>query len=188
MHPVFYRIILFALVCFFSNINAAPIKHTARISDISITKKISTQFEEKLNLTPPKITVTTQQGIVKLTGEVRDKQALVDTFWIARTTPGVKMVDVDDLQIKHHNTMLSDAYITAKVETAVLKAKILDDESIPLVGINASTINGIVTIMGEVKRQESINAILKRAHAIRGVKKIVSNLRVKENTPTSVKP
>ena len=52
----------------------------------------------------------------------------------------------------------------------------LDDESIPLVGINASTINGIVTITGQVKSNQSIAAILQRTNKIKGVKKIISNL------------
>jgi hyperosmotically inducible protein len=75
--------------------------------------------------------------------------------------------------------VLTDAYITAKVETAVLKAKILDDESIPIVGINATTKNGVVTLTGVVKHNASIVAIVKRVSHIRGVKKIISKLQVK---------
>jgi len=154
-------------------------------NDVTITSKITTQFAEKSSLNPSKITIFTQKGIVKLSGEVKDKQTLIDAFWLARTTKGVKLVDIDDLEIKRANTTLSDAYITAKVETAVLKAKILDDESIPLVGINATTANGIVTLTGEVKHGKSITAILKRANAVHGVKKIISSLHVKEITPAS---
>ena len=97
---------------------------------------------------------------------------------LAKDTKGVKSVETDDLEIKRVNTALTDAYITAKIETAVLKAKVLDDESIPLVGINATTVNGVVTMTGEVKATKSIDAILKRANAVHGVKKIISNLRI----------
>lgn len=79
-------------------------------------------------------------------------------------------------------TNLTDAYITARVEAAVLKAKVLDDESIPLVGVNAKTVHGTVTLTGGVKKSSSIFAILKRVNAIRGVKKIVSDLVVSEAT------
>lgn len=75
--------------------------------------------------------------------------------------------------------VLMDAYITAKVETAVLKAKILDDESIPIVGINAVTKDGIVTLTGTVKKESSIIAIVKHVSRIKGVKKIISKLKVK---------
>jgi hyperosmotically inducible protein len=79
-------------------------------------------------------------------------------------------------------TNLTDAYITARVEAAVLKAKVLDDESIPLVGVNAKTIHGTVTLTGGVKKSSSIIAILKRVNAIHGVKKIVSDLIVSKET------
>lgn len=148
-------------------------------NDAAITSKIMAQFTKKTTLSTSKIAVSTEKGVVKLSGEVKDKQTFVDAFWLARTTHGVKLVDVDDLEIKRVNTSLSDAYITAKVETAILKAKIMDDESIPLVGINATTANGIVTLTGDVKKNKSINAILKRANAVHGVKKIISSLHVK---------
>lgn len=150
----------------------------AKSNDAFITSQITAQFEKKINLTPSKITISTQNGVVKLSGEVEDKQTFVDAFWLARTTKGVTLVDINELEIKRINTTLSDAYITAKVETAVLKAKIMDDESIPLVGINATTANGIVTLTGAVKKNKSITAILKRANAVRGVKKIISSLYV----------
>ena len=180
MRHLFHLLLAATLICSFQTTYAANLKNkTKPVPDAMVTAKIVSQFTTKMNLDPSKVTVSTQRGIVKLSGEVIDKQTFVDAFWLAKTTPGVKMVDVDDLDIKRVNTVLSDAYITAKVETSVLKAKILDDESIPLVGINATTANGIVTITGEVKRHESITAILKRAHAIRGVKKIISCLYVK---------
>lgn len=180
MRKLFHLILSMTLVLLITPAQATTLKSKGQLSvDSAITAKITNQFAAKSNMDPSKIAVSTERGIVKLSGEVIDKQTFVDAFWLARTTRGVKMVDVDDLEIKRINTTLSDAYITAKVESSVLKAKILDDESIPLVGINASTANGIVTLTGEVKRSKSITAILKRANAVHGVKKIISSLHVK---------
>ena len=94
------------------------------------------------------------------------------------TIPTDNTVDFD---IKQVNSSFSDAYITAKIEAIVLKAKVLDDESIPLVGINASTSNGIVTIAGQLQSQKAINSIIKRAQRIKGVKKIISRMTVIKN-------
>ena len=180
MRKILHLILTTALFFLVSQAQATGLKaKETRLNDSNITAKITAQFAGKIDLNPSNITVSTLQGVVKLKGEVKDKQTLVDAFWLARTTQGVKLVDIDDLAIKHVNTTLSDAYITAKVETAVLKAKILDDESIPLVGINATTANGIVTLTGEVKKNKSISSILKRANAVHGVKKIISSLHVK---------
>lgn len=149
-----------------------------QVTDSIITTKITTKYTKNKYLNPLKISVSTQNGVVHISGNVKDKQAFVEALKLAIETKGVISIDTDDLEIKHVNTAFTDAYITAKIETAVLKAKVLDDESIPLVGINASTVNGVVTLTGTVKTTKAIDAILKRAHAVRGVKKIISNLRV----------
>ncbi len=150
------------------------------LSDSVITAKITTKIAKNKHLNPLKLHVSTENGVVTLTGHVKDNQAFVEALRIAKTTTGVTAIEDDDLQIKPVNSSLTDAYITAKVETAVLKAKVLDDESIPLVGINASTTNGVVTLTGTVKNSRAIGAILKRAYAVHGVKKIILNLQVDE--------
>lgn len=182
-HP--RRLIITTLLVFYvSQIQAANLKNIEQeLSDSVITTKITAKYTEKNNLNPLKILVSTENGIVKLTGHVKDKQAFVDALRLAKVTTGVKSVDTDHLEIKAVNTSITDAYITAKVETAVLKAKVLDDESIPLAGINAKTINGIVTLSGNVKSNASIIAILKRVNAINGVKKIISYIQVNPNKP-----
>ena len=174
------RLFLLAiLVFFFSNCQAADLQIIEQeVSDSVITTKITAKITKNKNLNPLKISVSTEKGAVKLSGYVKDKQAFVDALRLTVATRGVKLVNTDNLEIKRVNTAFTDTYITAKVEAAVLKAKVLDDESIPLVGINAKTTNGVVTLSGDVKKITSITAILNRVNAIQGVKKIVSTLRV----------
>lgn len=152
------------------------IEHT--LEDSVITATIEARYTNSSNLNPLKIFVSTENGIVTLKGHVKNNDALIDAIRIARTTDGVHGVEVDDLEVKQVNTALTDTYITARVEAAVLKAKILDDESIPLIGINAKTSNGSVTLSGTVKQEKSILAIIKRVSVIHGVKKVVSRLTV----------
>ncbi|WP_131783574.1 BON domain-containing protein [Legionella gresilensis] len=148
------------------------------ISDSVITTKITAKFTKDKDLNPLKISVSTEDGVVTLKGYVKNNEAFIKALRLVNTTKGVKSIDVEDLVIKQVNTALTDTYITAKVEAAVLKAKVLDDDSIPLVGINARTINGVVTLSGQVKDRKSIVAIIKRATAVRGVKKVISHLEV----------
>ncbi|MBA2650954.1 MAG: BON domain-containing protein [Tatlockia sp.] len=151
------------------------------ISDSVITTKITAKFTQNSDLNPLKISVSTTNGVVTLSGDVINKIAFIDALKIAKQTKGVKTVIVSKLIIRQVNTSFTDAYITAKVEAAVLAAKVLDDESIPIVGINASTSNGTVTLTGKVQQQKSIVAIIKRVHDVDGVKKIISNLQVKKD-------
>jgi len=176
MRPLFRLTLATILVVFVAQVNAADLKKFEQdLSDSVISTKITTKFTKNKNLNPLKLHVSTEDGVVTLRGYVNDNQAFVDALRLAKTTKGVTSVEADDLEIKQVNTPFTDAYITAKVETAVLKAKILDDESIPLVGINASTLNGVVSLSGTVKNSNALGAILKRVYAVRGVKKIILN-------------
>lgn len=150
------------------------------ISDAVITAKITASFTRNTLLNPLKIKVSTENGIVTISGHVKNKKAFIEALRIASNTKGVKTVETENLDIKKVNTAFTDAYITAKVEAAILKAKVLDDESIPLVGINATTNNGVVKLTGTVKSDKSIAAILKRVSAVKGVKKIISRLTLDE--------
>lgn len=182
MGKSFYIVLTAFLFAFLCPLQAANLKKIEQeISDSVITTKITARFTEKTNLNPLKISASTSHGVVTLSGDVKDKNAFIDALNIAKSTKGVKEVRACDLNIKKVNTVFTDALITAKVETAVLTAKILDDESIPLVGIKATTSNGIVTLTGEVKSALAAASIIKRVNAIPSVKKIIANLNIKED-------
>lgn len=161
-------------VCVASNLQTLE----QELIDSVITTKITTRYTKNTQINPFKLFVSTENGVVTLRGHVKDKEAFITALLIAKNTKGVTSINADELEIKQVNTAFTDAYITAKVETAILKAKILDDESIPLVGISATTSNGIVTLCGSLKHSESIPPLLKRTLAIRGVKRVVSRLQV----------
>ncbi|MGQ3891803.1 BON domain-containing protein [Legionella sp. CNM-4043-24] len=179
MHPALRLILSSILLICAAIAHADDLRSMERqIEDSVITTKIEAKYTKNRDLNPLKIFVSTQNGVVTLKGHVKDKEALIAAIRLARSTTGVKQVECNDLEIKQVNTAITDTYITAKVEAAVLKAKVLDDESIPLVGINARTTNGEVTLSGKVKHDKSILAIIKRVNAVHGVKKIISQLTV----------
>lgn len=140
---------------------------------------ISKRVENTPNLSMSSLSLSLEHGTLMCKGTVNDKYGFAELLRVAFTTPGVQKVNVDALQIKPQNSALKDTYITAKAETAVLKAKLLDDESIPLVGINAQTRNGVVTVSGNVSSNKAAIAIVKRITAIKGVKTVISKLDVK---------
>jgi hyperosmotically inducible protein len=151
------------------------------LSDALITTKITAKYTQNNKLNPLKIHVKTHDKTVFLSGHVKDKDAFVTALKLALNTKGVKTIDAESLYIQQVNTGLTDAYITTKVEAAVLKAKVLEDESIPLVGINARTENGVVTLSGKVKTAKTAAAILKYVVSVKGVKKVISELEVNEH-------
>lgn len=139
---------------------------------------MSKRLENAPNISMTTLELSFEHGSVICKGSVNDKYGFAELLRVAYSTPGVQKVNIDALQIKPQNSAIKDTYITAKAETAVLKAKLLDDESIPLVGINAQTRNGVVTVSGTVSSNKAAIAIVKRITAIKGVKTVVSKLDV----------
>ncbi len=181
MRQATHFIITALFVFFLTQLHAADLqKIENNLSDSVITTKITALYTQSKNLNPLKISVSTDKGVVQLSGYVKDKEAFVEALRIAKDTQGVQAIRTNDLYIQKVNTAFTDAFITARVETAVLKAKVLDDESIPIVGINATTTNGVVTLSGKVKSAKSVACIIKRVNAIHGVQKIITQLEVKD--------
>lgn len=179
MRALLHFVFAIGLMFTMTSLHAADIKTLEHeLSDSVITTKITSKITENKNLNPLKVTASTEHGIVTLSGHVKDRAAFVEVLRIVKATEGVESIDTDKLSINDVNTSITDAYITAKVEAAVLKAKVLDDESIPLVGINASTNNGIVTLSGNVQNNDSIAPLIKRILAVHGVTHVVSHLHV----------
>lgn len=179
MNKLARTIVTFFILLCLNQTYAADLKKIENdLSDSMITTKLTAKITKDPLLNPFKISISTQNGNVKLSGHVKNTEAFLEALRIAKATKGVKSIDVGQLEIKPINTVFTDVYITTKVEAALLKAKILDDESIPLVGINASTDNGVVTLSGQVKSQKSIDFIIKRIKAVKGVKEVDSKLTV----------
>jgi hyperosmotically inducible protein len=151
------------------------------INDAIITTKIMAKFTEHTLINPLKIFISTQNGTVKLRGHINDKHTLMAALYLIKATPGVLAVDTNELVIQPVNTIVTDAYITARVEVAILAAKVLDDESIPLVGIAASTDDSCVTLTGSVHDSKSMTAIIKRVAMIKGVKTIIAHFTIAQN-------
>lgn len=173
-------LLLYAL----SALHAASFKELEKdLSDSVITAKITAKFTGNTQVNPFKIMVNTKNGIVTLSGTVPDADAYFTALKLVRETRGVKYVDTEDLEIKDVNSVFVDAYITTKVQTAILRAKLFDDDSIPLVGINTSTSNGIVTLTGEVKSQKALMALLERVSHVRGVKQVISHITITNARP-----
>lgn len=149
-------------------------------SDTVITTKIKTAFAQNPHLNPLKISVKTHNGVVVLRGHAKNNAAFVAALRIVANTNDVRAINTSQFEIKSVNSSFKDAYITAQIEAAVLEAKVFEDESIPLVGIKATTANGVVTLSGAVKSEHSITVLLKRIHHIQGVARIKSQLKIEE--------
>jgi len=116
------------------------------------------------------LNVTSYNRMVLLTGEVPDDKARRDIERIARSVESVRGV-TNELVVGKTAALSSranDTYITSKV-----KARFVDAQRFNPVHIKVVTENGVVYLLGLVKKQEGKDAV-ELARTTEGVKKVVT--------------
>jgi len=121
--------------------------------DEGIEQKASIRIAEKLK--DAHINVTSYNRMVLLTGEVPTEAAKADAERIARAVENVRSV-FNELQVAGNTSMQSrtnDSVLTSKV-----KGRFVDAGKFSPVHVKVVTENGVVYLMGMVKKQEAADA------------------------------
>ena len=135
--------------------------------DQGIELKAASRIEEKVK--DAHINVTSYNRAVLLTGEVPSEAAKSDAERIARAVENVRSV-FNELQVSGNSSLqarTNDSVITSKV-----KARFVDAGKFSPLHVKVVTENGVVYLLGLVKRQEAADAT-EVARTTGGVRKVV---------------
>jgi len=135
--------------------------------DQGIEFKVSNRIEEKYKSTH--LNVTSYNRAVLLTGEVPSEAAKTDAERIARAVDNVRSV-FNELQVSGNTSLqarTNDTVLTSKV-----KARFVDARKFSPLHVKVVTENGVVYLLGMVKRQEAADAT-EVARTTGGVLKVV---------------
>lgn len=132
--------------------------------EIKVLGAVNAQFPKDTH-----VNVTSFNRVVLLTGEAPDDRTRVDIGALARKTAGVRYIsnEVAVSPVTSLTSRSNDTYITSRVKTAFIEARKFQVNHVKVV-----TENGIVYLMGLVKKQEAEDAAAVAAR-VRGVKKVV---------------
>lgn len=154
-----------------SSLNNEVINATNYSNDAMITANVKSAFiNNKLDFTN-KISVSTKEGVVELTGSVPSEEIKKNAVTIASKVEGVKEVH-DNLNVKEANSN-DENYLTDTVITSKVKAALLTHDKTPFTGISVKTVDGVVYLTGTVKsKEQSILAehVAKNTKHVKGVK------------------
>ncbi len=156
----------------------------AAITDTAITAKVKAKFADDSRLKTSKLSVTTNNGVVTLTGAAPSSDAKSAAEDLAKTVDGVKSVDdqiaspslADEVgsKAKHaaHSTgkVASDSWITTKV-----KSELLADSVTKALDISVSTTGGVVTLSGTLATSAQVDQAVAVAKKVKGVKSVNSD-------------
>lgn len=153
------------------------------VTDSAITGRIETTYLFNEHLNPFNINTTTQNGVVTLTGSVRNDVQKDLAEELASSYDGVVYVDnkiivVPDaestLPKRNLRTQLADKSISASVRTRLLYRKNLRG-----LKVKATTINSVVTLTGLVDSDFQREEIEHIASQTSGVDQVINQLTVR---------
>ena len=153
----------------------------AAITDTAVTAKVKAKLLDDTRLKGSKISVTTTNGAVTLTGSAPNSDAAAAAKQLAQSVDGVKSVDDQvntpsladsvagktDKAAKKTGKYASDSWITTKV-----KSDLLADSVTKGLDISVKTSNGVVALSGTVASQDAIDHAQDLASKVKGVKSV----------------
>lgn len=152
---------------------------TNNISDATITKNIKAKFAADKTVSDLKVDITTNKGVVTLSGIVNTDKEASTLIELAESTTGVKSVEASQITPKVSKQVFADTVITAKVKGAFLREKLFGSHEIPVISVNVETTDGVVYLSGTAKTQKQADNAVNIAKTIKGVKNVESKITIK---------
>ncbi|WP_018149263.1 BON domain-containing protein [Henriciella marina] len=126
------------------------------------------------------VDVEVADGLALLSGRVASPEMRVKAEDIAWSSS--RIIDVaNEIQIEAPGGFIanaSDELITARVRSSLVASR-----DVKSLNFNIETYAGVVYLMGFARSEEELEAAAERASLVRGVKRVVSYVRVREGLP-----
>ena len=153
-----------------------------RMDDSAITARIESRFAVNEALHPINIKTSTREGVVTLSGSVREEAEKRLAEEVARGVPGVK-------EVKNEIMVVPVAYSEAdtrgvgqrmrdwKTKTN-LRGVLVRSGEFKGLRVDIKVVRGVATLSGVVRSEEQKARLIKEANEARGVTQVIDNLTV----------
>ena len=148
------------------------------MGDSAITAKVKSALVDDKAIKSSDISVTTNSGVVTLSGFVGSQAEAEQAVAAATKVEGVKSVS-DKLHTKDSKDQSVKAYAGDSATTASVKAKLLADDIVPSRNVKVETTDGVVQLSGAVKDQAQSDRAESVAKTVDGVKSVKNDLKTK---------
>ena len=147
------------------------------MGDSAITAKVKSALVDDKAIKSTDISVTTNSGVVTLSGLVASQSEAEQAVAAATKVEGVKSVS-DKLHTKDKSEQSVKGYAGDSATTASVKAKLLADDIVPSRNVKVETTEGVVQLSGSVKDQAQSDRAESVAKTVDGVKSVKNDLKV----------
>lgn len=148
--------------------------------DASIKAQITHHFLQKdMNDLLSNVDAEVKEGRVLLTGSVMKDETMLDAVRIVWGIPGVREV-MNEVTVTGSNYSMArrseDAWITTQA-----KSRLIAEKNVRSINYAVETVNGVAYVMGIAQDEAELARATNVVSRIRGVKRVVSYVRMKES-------
>jgi len=147
------------------------------IDDATIKLNISRKFLTSGNNLFIDIDTSVVEGMVLLTGIVKNQESRIEALKIVWEVGGVKEV-INEIEIGDKTSIkeyANDVWITTQIKALAAK-----DIGLRSISYNSETIRGKVYLTGITSRPEQLEILVKIIKSVKGVKEVVNYVVIKE--------
>lgn len=150
-------------------------------TDSQISNSLKTKIYQYDRDAHRRVGVNVQNGEILLTGSLPSQEMIDKVEEMAWKINGVRKV-INDIGVNSDDSLgigeaTSDGMITTKIKSALLF-----DGDIKSINYSIKTVGGVVHVMGIAQNQTELDKVLNTARNTSGAKKVVSYVKMKENT------
>ncbi|MBN8544111.1 MAG: BON domain-containing protein [Alphaproteobacteria bacterium] len=153
----------------------------SRVDDNVIYAEINQMFLEKdVNDLLVNVTINVRHKRVMLTGNAKTEETAQEAVRLAWQAKGVQEV-INEVEI-NPNSSLWDSANDSLIKKN-LEARYLITKGVWVINYSIDVVNGTVYLLGITHNREELDKVLEVARATKGVKKVVSHLKVGTQMP-----
>lgn len=149
------------------------------VDDAGIYAEMQHEFIQKdINKLLLNVNVNVHEGRVLLTGDVEEEKTAMDAVRLAWGVKGVREI-INEIQVLPDPGFMpaaNDHWINAQLDTKLLVTK-----GIKSINYSTRVVNGVVYLLGIAQSQEELDRALRVASTIKGVKQVISHVRLKDD-------
>ena len=145
------------------------------LNDIGLSEQVQNTIKSNPTLNESRIIVDADEGVVTLSGSVKDYEQHETTIESVRKMQEVERV-IDELRLDDLQPGTIVEFLDDLIITATIKQKIMREKGLGFFSIGVKTRDGIVTLTGEAKAQENLDAATKLAAETSTVKRVINKM------------
>jgi osmotically-inducible protein OsmY len=154
----------------------------AAIDDATIELNVNSALLQKSQALFGQVGVESVEGRVLLTGLVPRPEDRVEAGRLAWTVDGVREV-LNEVGVTDKSGLVDyakDVWITTQ-----LRGKLIGDRTVSDINYSIETVNGVIYLMGIAQSEAELERVTGHARTIRGVNRVVSHVRLKNDPARS---